>query len=130
MISARLIRYHFGLRATLGILKLNVAHSPIYTLELPWRENKADISCIPQGTYRVIPHNSEAHPKTYEITNVLNREAILIHVGNYPANFRGCVGVGLGVSPTTPMISNSEKAMDLLRNEIIDKEFTLTIENL
>ncbi len=130
MISAKLIRYYLGLNATLGIFKLNVAHSPIYTLELSWRENKNDISCIPEGTYKVIPHNSEAHPNTYEITNVPNREAILIHIGNYPSDFRGCIGIGLGVDPTTPMIINSGKAMELLRNEIVNNEFILTVENL
>ena len=53
MITAKLIRYYSDLKVTLGILKLNVAHDPIYTLELPWRENKTNLSCIPLGTYKV-----------------------------------------------------------------------------
>ncbi len=130
MITAKLIRYHFGLKATLGVLKLNMAHSPIYTLELPWRENKPNISCIPEGTYECIPYTSEKFPNVYQIKNVPNREAILLHIGNHPTDTHGCVLIGKGVSPTTPMISNSKEAMDLMRNEISNKEFTLTIENL
>ena len=80
MITAKLIRYHFGLKATLGVLKLNMAHSPIYTLELPWRENKPNISCIPEGTYECIPYTSEKFPNVYQIKNVPNREAILLHI--------------------------------------------------
>ncbi len=130
MIAARLIRYHSGLKATLGILKLNVAHTPIYTLELPWRENKTDISCIPHGVYDVKPYSSEKYPDVYQICDVPNRSSILLHVGNYPAETHGCVLLGSGVDHTTPMVSNSKRAMDSLRNEIADKEFILTIENL
>lgn len=130
MTTAKLIRYHFGLRATLGILKLNVAHSPIYTLELPWRENAADISCIPVGSYKVTPYSSEKFPNVYQINNVPGRDSILLHVGNSPTDTHGCVLLGKGVSPTTPMISNSKEALELLRSLVGNGEFTLAVENL
>jgi hypothetical protein len=126
--NVRLIRYHYGLNATLGILKFPVVHQPIYTLELPWRENQHDISCIPVGVYDVIPHNSVDHPGTFEVTNVPNRSSILIHVGNYPSDFKGCIGVGTGVSPSTPMISSSNIAMDKVRDMGGDG-FVLTVES-
>lgn len=126
--NVRLIRYYSGIQAMLGILKFPVMHSPIYTLELPWRENQTDISSIPAGVYNVISHNSADHPNTFEITNVPNRRAILIHTGNYPKDFKGCVGVGMNISPSTPMISSSEIAMDLVRH-LGEGGFTLSVEN-
>ena len=126
--NVRLIRYHEGLKATLGILKFPAVHQPIYTMELPWRENAANISCIPVGVYKVVPHNSINHPHTFEVINVPNRSAILIHTGNYPTDFEGCIGVGMGVSPSTPMISSSNVAMDMVRN-LGDGGFTLSVEN-
>lgn len=126
---ARLIRYYSGLKATLGILKLDVAHSPIYTLELPWQQNKPEISCIPEGVYKVEPYSSEKYPNVYQICDVPGRSAILIHIGNYPTDTHGCVLVGKGVDPTTPMVSSSKQAMELLVNELAEKEFTLTIES-
>jgi hypothetical protein len=128
--NAKLIRYHFGLKATLGVFKLNVAHSPIYTLELPWRENKDSVSCIPEGIYTVEPYSSEKFPNVYQIKDVPNRDAILMHIGNHPYETQGCVLLGMGVSPTTPMVSNSRLALDLLRSEVGNKPFILTITNL
>lgn len=127
--NVRLIRYYSGLKATLGILKLPVAHSPIFTLELPWRDNADNISCIPIGIYDVEPYTSEKFPNVYQIKNVPNRDAILIHVGNYAGDTHGCVLIGKDVDSLTPMVTNSKGAMELLRNEIGDKGFLLTVEN-
>lgn len=127
--NVRLIRYHSGLKATLGILKLPVAHAPIFTLELPWRDNQDNISCIPTGVYDVKPYSSEKFPNVYQIMQVPNRDAILIHIGNYAGDTHGCVLVGKDVDTVMPMVANSKGAMELLRNEIGNKEFTLTVEN-
>ena len=129
MISARLIRYYSDLKVTLGILKLNVTHDPIYTLEPPWRENKDNISCIPLGTYKVTPYTSEKFPNVYQINGVNGRDSILIHIGNKTADTHGCVLIGKGVNPSEPMVSNSRSALELLKSEIGDNEFTLTVEN-
>lgn len=130
MITAKLIRYYSDLKATLGIFKLNIAHPPIYTLELPWRENKADISCIPEGSYKVTPYSSEKFPNVYQINNVAGRDSILLHVGNSPADTHGCILLGKAVNPLVPMVSNSQVALDLLKSLVGKNEFTLTVENL
>lgn len=130
MITAKLIRYHFGINATLGILKFNVVHNPIYTLEKPWLGNMGQISCMPDGTYKVAPYTSEKFPNVYQIKDVPHRTAILIHLGNYATDTHGCVLVGMGVTPTTPMVSNSKNAMELVKHLVGNNEFTLTVENL
>lgn len=126
--NVRLIRYYSGIQATLGILKFPVIHNPIYTLELPWRENQNDISCIPVGVYEVIPHNSIDHPNTFEISGVPNRVEILFHVLNKPSETLGCIGVGMAVNPVSPEITSSNIAMDLVRH-LGGSGFTLSVEN-
>ena len=60
-------------------------------IELPWRNNAPDISCIPPGTYHghmiQSPHFQRA---VYVLDDVPDRSAIEIH----PANFGGCVALG------------------------------------
>lgn len=130
MITARLIRYYSDLKVTLGLLKFNMEHSPIYTLELPWRENAADISCIPTGVYKVTPYSSEKHPNVYQVNDVINREFILLHDGNKLSDTLGCILSGRGVDSTVPLVSHSDDAMDLIRQLVGKNEFTLTVENL
>ena len=64
------------------------------TMELPWKDNKHQVSCIPEGHYKVVPRVSKAHGKHFHILNVPGRDMILIHEGNYVTNFLGCIGVG------------------------------------
>lgn len=53
------------------------------TLELPWRENQRQISCIPPDIYNVEIRISNKYGRVYWIRNVPNRSYILIHSGNY-----------------------------------------------
>ncbi len=64
------------------------------TLELPWKNNQHQISCIPTGTYDVVPRFSPEHGQHFHVINVPDRDMILIHEGNYHFNFLGCIGVG------------------------------------
>ena len=78
--------------ATLGIL--TGLSRPLYTLEEAWRNNQPKVSCIPAGTYRCIPHGWEANtkvskPKTWQLTGVPARAAILIHIGNTTKDTEG-----------------------------------------
>ena len=67
----------------------------IRTLELPWKENRRRVSCIPKGEYQVIPHNSPKFGKCFWVQDVPGRSEILIHVGNYYRQVLGCILVGL-----------------------------------
>lgn len=66
------------------------------TLELPWRNNERNNSCILSGYYTVDPRESPRFGKHLIINNTSPREAVLLHVGNSPSNSSGCVLVGTG----------------------------------
>ena len=68
------------------------------TLELPWLCNARNVSCIPDGEYRVIPHVSPHHGECFWLQDVPGRTEILIHKGNYYHDIRGCILVGSGYS--------------------------------
>ena len=59
------------------------------TLELPWRNNESNVSCIPKGVY-TCKYTRSAHFSqmkghdvyTYEITNVPGRAGVRIHSAN------------------------------------------------
>ena len=97
-----------------------------YTLELPWKDNAPMVSCIPQGNYECIKHNSDKFPDTWQITAVKGRDAILIHAGNTKADTHGCILVGLGVNDGG--ITKSQAALSKLRG-IFPRGFTLEIIN-
>ena len=79
-------------RETLG--ELQVGDFKCYTLELPWKENQRRVSCIPEGTYRVTKHTSPKFGKTFWVRDVPDRDAVLIHPGNYNYHTLGCILVG------------------------------------
>jgi len=91
--SNRLIvleRQDFHHNATKGQLLVN--HKSFHTLELPWKDNKTNISCIPSGTYtfQKIQRTSNKQPALY-LRDVTNRSEILIHQGNKPTHTQGCI---------------------------------------
>jgi hypothetical protein len=53
------------------------------TLELPWRDNQRQISCIPPGEYKVELRLSNKYGRIYWVRKVPDRTYILIHSGNY-----------------------------------------------
>lgn len=60
-------------------------------LELPWKDNKQNISCIPAGIYPVETYNSPKHGKVFLLKNVPGRSMIEIHAGNYYTDIEGCI---------------------------------------
>jgi len=64
------------------------------TLELPWKGNKTDISCIPTGKYHVNHRESDTYGSHLIVEDVKDRTYILIHVANYVRDVKGCIGVG------------------------------------
>ncbi|TQI72269.1 hypothetical protein JM79_3226 [Gramella sp. Hel_I_59] len=78
------------------------------TLELPWKRNLQNVSCIPPGTYTVKKRTSAKFKNHFHITGVEGRAYILIHAGNYYTEIRGCVMVGMGLKE-----KNGDGRMDL-----------------
>lgn len=64
------------------------------TIELPWKDNEAEISCIPPGEYMCKRFSSPTHPDTFEVCNVPNRSGILFHIANTVNDLQGCIGIG------------------------------------
>jgi hypothetical protein len=73
-----------------------------YTLELPWKDNMSNISCIPSGTYDVITRLSPRFGNVYWVKDVPDRSFILIHSGNwagdiskgFKSHVNGCILLG------------------------------------
>lgn len=54
--------------------------------ELPWKDNRANVSCIPNGLYQVeylARSASGRYQDVYHVREVDGRTGILIHKGNY-----------------------------------------------
>lgn len=100
--KAELIRGKSDAKQTLGDLRLfdddcNVVYT-CKTLELPWLDNAVQKSCIPAGSYNVVPRTSAKFKKHFHVLDVPGRSYILFHSGNYHTQILGCVLVGTGLS--------------------------------
>jgi len=85
-------------KGTFGVL-LNDDFPFMTTLELPWRDNRHDISCIPAGTYECKKIFSNAfHKELFVLSNVPGRDYIEMHIGNTLSNTHGCILLGTGFS--------------------------------
>jgi hypothetical protein len=97
------------------------------TLERPWLDNQRNISCIPSGIYKVVPHNGAKYKGVWRLENVPNRAGILIHAGNTMKDTDGCILVGDGTMVTG--VSHSRIALDRMRRDF-PANFTLQISNM
>lgn len=110
------------------------------TGELPWKDNKTSISCIPIGEYLCMPYSSAKYPNVYEVTNVPNRKYILIHQGNYcgdiskgyKSDVNGCILVGdrIGMLNKQLSILNSKNTLNKFKSIMGNNPFKLVIRNL
>ena len=100
------------------------------TCEDPWNNNETGNSCIPEGTYQCAWHNGPKYQNVWEVRNVPNRSAILIHWGNTPDDTKGCILVGSSYATLNglPAVINSKATISMLR-AMLPKEFTLKIVN-
>ena len=92
------------------------------TLENPYLDNQRNISCIPEGQYKVRLRTArESATKEYLhllVEEVPDRSLILFHAGNSAKDTRGCVLVGIGTEQD--YVKNSRLAMELLMKEILN----------
>lgn len=101
------------------------------TLELPWKNNMRQKSCIPTGNYKVTPRTSPKYGLHFLINGVKDRDAILIHHGNYHTDILGCILVGTAHIDINgdgfKDVTSSKATMHLLIN-LAPQGFKLTIE--
>lgn len=96
-----LVRYKSSAQGTLGLLKVD-DETYFYTLELPWKNNNTNVSCIPKGTYLFTPRYSQKYREHYLVNDVEGRTYILMHSGNvagdleqgYKTHSAGCILIG------------------------------------
>lgn len=108
------------------------------TLELPWRENKKQISCIPAGEYNVEVRLSNKYGRIYWVRNVPNRTYILIHSGNfagdiskgYKSHVMGCILLGktMGYLGGQRAVLNSRITVRAFMEEMEYEPFKLRIQ--
>lgn len=86
-----------------------------YTIELPYKNNQPQVSCIPEGEYFIEKRYSKRFGWHFEILDIPNRSLILFHPANNAlTELRGCIapvsqlsGPGCGVQ--------SKKAFEKLK---------------
>ena len=108
------------------------------TLELPWRENQRQISCIPPGEYDVEIRLSNKYGRVYWVRHVPNRTYILIHSGNYAgdksqgfkSHVMGCILLGKksGFLGGQVAVLNSRVAVRAFMSEMDYEPFRLKIQ--
>ncbi|RXM52933.1 hypothetical protein BOQ64_00520 [Chryseobacterium sp. CH25] len=108
-----------------------------YTLELPWKDNLNNISCIPIGTYKGILRYDKKDGWRIQLDNVPNRTGVQIHMGNYTTQIEGCVLVGTDAKVENCSVLNSSAAYVKLKeafygtnnpNSTPNKKITVTFK--
>lgn len=119
---------------TLGIITITDSNNKSFgfaTLEPPSRNNEKNISCIKSGKYPISKRYSQKYGWHWIINNVPNRDLILIHVGNFPKDTKGCILIGTGFedidNDSRLEVINSKQALKDF-NELLKNEKNLEIE--
>lgn len=117
---------------TLGKLTLPSGFT-CWVLERPWLSNIQNISCIPEGLYKLKKRRSGIVNRTtngkyvegFEVTNVAGRSFIMIHPGNWVDDTQGCLLPGEGVNYTSDrgfMVTRSNHAFNTIMTELGKQE--------
>ncbi len=104
------------------------------SMELPWKDNQSNISCIPEGIY--IVHKMMAEPrrnynyfrfefvKGRNIDKITGWSRILMHKITYVKDLLGCIGIGGAFKDLNgdqvPDMIDSTKALEKLWNYLPD----------
>lgn len=106
-----------------------------HTIELPWRGNRRNVSCVPEGTYEIAPRFSKKFKNHLILKNVAGRSLILLHPANdVQKELRGCIapvtylgGIGKGIYSKQAL----DKILSLVHQALERKEaITLTIKSI
>src|SRR5208337_1783860 len=138
MRKGTLTRIKFGDSGTFGTLVMDNGHRFI-TGELPWRDNKSGLSCIPIGIYKCAYLNSPKHGMCYHVTNVEGRQDVEIHSANFMGDkekglhceLLGCIALGLtmGRMSGQDALFSSRDAITAFHTDLDGELLELTIVN-
>jgi hypothetical protein len=129
-------RFEDNGKVTLSNITLTDGKGILFTcagMELPWKENNKQVSCIPKGTY-----NCNKRAKTvnipYEhvlINNIPNRSGVCIHKANFVRQLKGCIAVGSKHvdidSDTIKDVTESGKTFNVLM-QLLPNDFDIEIK--
>lgn len=117
-------------------------------IEQAYRNNEPFVSCVPDGSYRLIPFDSPKFGPTFimvneelgvyahesDMPNPDNRYLCLFpHIGNYAKDVQGCVALGSEplINGGGAMVTRSGGAMDEFRDLVpMDEEHELLITSV
>jgi len=89
MKAVSLYRYAFSNQGTKGIVITGFEDLDYFCiLELPWRNNEPNYSCIPEGEYLCNFRVSKKFGKHYILQDVKGRSWILTHSGNLAGDIK------------------------------------------
>lgn len=116
-----------------------------YSIEQSWRNNEPFRSCVPDGEYVLMPHESKKHGKVFVMINetmgIYKNESdckkktdrfkcYFVHVGNRASDVEGCVALGFDMMFDKKGfgVTDSSEAVDNFRNlSDFSKQSSLTI---
>jgi hypothetical protein len=136
LLKATIIRDPSTEEGTFGTFSCLTFHC--YSGELPWRDNKTGKSCIPAGTYKVVWTKTPKHGECYQLENVKDRTAILVHKGNWcgdvdrgwKSDVEGCLLLGnaIGTLVGQKALLSSKDAIARLVEHFDKEPWELTIK--
>ena len=139
MVTVTFTRVTDSDEGTFGKLETDNGFS-CFTLELPWRDNKKRISCIPEGEYAVEVRRSPRFGLVYHVKDVYGRSYILIHSGNfagdvskgYKSHVEGCILLGkkVGILDGQKAVLVSKPAVTSFMRHLNNKPFKLVIKHV
>ncbi len=131
-------RFETSDQGTFG--KIRIENEYFYTMELPWRDNHSNVSCIPAGIYECrFTLSARFGYGMYLVENVNQRNGVRIHSANFAGDktlgFRcqlaGCIALGmhLGKMANQKCLLLSHQAVSKFKRITNEKPFVLEIIN-
>ena len=131
-----LVRQKTGDMGTHGVLVTPTQY--FFSLELPWKDNRQDVSCIPNGRYLCqLVYSNKFKRKTYLLRGVPNRSWVRIHRGNYAgdeskgyrSDVEGCILIGTkrAIFGKQEVVGASAVALRKFLKEMDGEDFYLNI---
>jgi hypothetical protein len=148
-----LTRFAYTPENTQGSLRIEGTGIELYTIERPWIEHdqaggRPFESCIPDGTYDLVPYRRRNGDKVFALVNAdlgvyfteaaripdangikHGRYKCLVHPGNYVDDVVGCIapGTSRSIHSNRMMVGSSRAAMQQIMN-LVPFERGSTIE--
>ncbi len=110
--------YPNGTNGSIFIADLFIA----YSIELPWKDNHTQVSCIPEGRYALTKRYTLRFGKHAELVDVPGRSLILIHPANDALKeLKGCIAP-VSILTDAGKCLGSRSALEIL-NSFVYKAF-------